>query len=370
MADSKTIIGISKFNNIGGITCYMNSILHIVQQIPIFADYIYIAPFFKTIIQKFKDEDKIKETVAYELHRLLKVSMTNDDVPITPSSFKHIIGQKNDMWNEMNHQDSQEFYTFLISTLEDEIGTKVKFIPGGEVIKPSTYLTLLAESAWQRFQSREYSILKNIFEGLLYTQTKCNCCYNKSITFEPFVNLQVSIPMDPKTDRFKDFTLSDCLNHFVKEEQLDKDNKYNCEMCGLLNRGHKTTLLWKTPKVLVIHIKRFLIDNYGRRSQKLINNIEYPIYDLDMSPYIHPESPDKDKAKYNLIGINLHQEFGYFGTNSGHYTSMVKNRFDNNWYLFNDGNKLGKPTRREHLQNRNAYLLFYYRDDNKKVKVE
>ena len=35
------------------------------------------------------------------------------------------------MWDEMNHQDSQEFLTFLISTLEEEIGEKVEFIPGG-----------------------------------------------------------------------------------------------------------------------------------------------------------------------------------------------------------------------------------------------
>ena len=34
------------------------------------------------------------------------------------------------MWNELNHQDSQEFFTFLISQLEEEVGMKSKFLPG------------------------------------------------------------------------------------------------------------------------------------------------------------------------------------------------------------------------------------------------
>ena len=68
-----------------------------------------------------------------------------------------------------------------------------------------------------------------------------------------------------------------------------------------------------------------------------------------------------NKAKYNLLGVNLHQEFGYSGTNSGHYTSLLKNRFDNNWYRFNDGNKPQQIAKMDDLQNSNAYLLFYYR---------
>ena len=134
---------------------------------------------------------------------------------------------------------------------------------------------------------------------------------------------------------------------------------YNCEMCGIKNKGYKQTLLWKTPKILVIHIKRFS----GSIPKKIINKINYPLYNLDMSKYFHIKSPFIKKSKYNLIGVNLHQEFNFLGTNSGHYTSLVKNRLDNNWYLFNDGSEPVHITKKEHIQNRNAYLLFYYRQD-------
>jgi ubiquitin C-terminal hydrolase len=362
----KVKYGICRYNNIGGITCYMNSILHILQQVPVFADYIFTGGYADILKDKSNgDENYIKTRVAYELFRLFSASMTHDDMAITPTSFKHIIGQKNDMWNEFNHQDSQEFLNFLISTLEEEIGVKVEFIPKlHDFEKKPNYINLLANMAWQNFQKNEYSPLKDMFNGMFYIQTKCSCCSNTSMNFEPFTTLQVAIPFkDPKEEMFKEFALKDCFDHLVKEEQLDKDNMYNCEMCGIKNKGFKQTLLWKTPKLLVIHIKRFIVNNYGVMTRKLINNIEYPLYDLDMSEFVHPESPFIEKSKYDLIGVNLHQEFGFFGTNSGHYTSLVKNRLDNNWYLFNDGSEPIRATKKEHIQNRNAYLLFYYRKD-------
>ena len=357
--DSEEIkYGICRYSNINGITCYMNSILHILQQIPIFADYVFMGCSIDVLKEKSNNnQDNIKLNVVYELCRLFFTSMTNDNKVITPTSFKNIIGKKNDTWNEFNHQDSQEFLSFLISTLEEEIGIKVEFIPKLSYIEnKSKYINLLATMSWQHFQKNEYSPLKDMFNGMFYIQTKCSCCSNISMNFEPFTTLQIAIPFsDPK----KEFLLIDCLDELIKEEQLDKDNMYNCEMCGIKNKGYKQTLLWKTPKILVIHIKRFS----GSESKKLINKINYPLYNLDMSKYFHIKSPFIKKSKYNLIGVNLHQEFSYLGTNSGHYTSLVKNRLDNNWYLFNDGSEPVHITKKEHIQNRNAYLLFYYRQD-------
>jgi ubiquitin C-terminal hydrolase len=354
--------GISRFNNIGGITCYINSILHILQQIPIFADYVYSGSFADIIKKKFLTEDAIKSTVSFELFRLFNASMNNDDTTITPTSFKQTIGKKNDMWNEHNHQDSQEFLNFLISTMEEEIGTSVEFIPKITNTK-SCYLNIIATMEWQKFQKKEYSPLKEIFNGMTYFETRCSCCSNLSRTFEPFPTLQIAIPVDLKKDSLKDFTLDECLDHYSKEEQLDKDNLYNCSMCGLKNRGYKKTYIWKTPKILIIHIKRFIINDFGIRAQKIINNVEYPLYDLDIKNYIHDKSPNKNNSKYNLIGINLHQEFSNLGTNSGHYTSLIKSRHDNNWYLYNDGREPIKISKKEYIQNKNAYLLFYYRND-------
>ena len=38
--ENNTIIGVCKYINMNGVTCYMNSVLHILQQLPIFTIYI------------------------------------------------------------------------------------------------------------------------------------------------------------------------------------------------------------------------------------------------------------------------------------------------------------------------------------------
>jgi ubiquitin C-terminal hydrolase len=360
----------------------MNSILHILQQVPIFTEYISQAKFRQTIIQKidyqlkkqdldddYENREKlIKQFVIFELFRLFKISLENDDTVVTPTSFKKIIGTKNDIWDEYNHQDSQEFFTFLVSQLEEEVGLKSTFIPGlnyrdnQEIPNFNDSIhNIIASNSWAQFQAREYSPLKNMFDGLVETNRKCMCCESKIIRYEPFITLGLSIPIKDKYDITKSYSIYDCLDHMIKEEQLDSDNKMNCEMCGLKNQGHSKNLIWKSPKLLVLHIKRFLVNSFGVTTQKLTNDINYPISNLDITKYFNPASPYKIHGKYDLIGVNLHQSFGHGeNINYGHYTSIVKNIMNNNWYLYNDSNELLMAYTEKDLQQSSAYLLFYY----------
>ena len=376
--DQKTPIklGTSKFKNILGITCYMNSILHILQQTPIFMEYITQAKFRDVIIQKLnstepdttKHVDMIKEYVIFELFRLFKTSLDNDDLVITPTKFKQLIGKKNDMWNEYNHQDSQEFFNFLITQIEEEVGTKYKFIPGLSISDfDKTYTfdesihNIIAINSWTSFQSREYSPLKNLFDGLIETKRRCMCCSSQVIRFEPFVTLPLSVPIK-NGNMYKQFDIYNCLDYLTTEEQLDVDNKMNCDMCGLKNRGHSKNLLWKTPKILVLHIKRFLFNSSGIPTQKITNPIIYPIVNFNLAKYFNPASPYINSSSYDLIGINLHQTLSN-SINSGHYTSIVKNTMDNKWYLYNDGKPVEQAQCDKDLQCSNAYMLFYCRHD-------
>jgi ubiquitin C-terminal hydrolase len=96
--------------------------------------------------------------------------------------------------------------------------------------------------------------------------------------------------------------------------------------------------------------------------QKITTNVTYPIKDLDLSKYIDPKSPFKSYCNYDLIGINLHQALGYDqNINVGHYTSIVKNMINNNWYLYNDSEEPVLMYNKKELQSSDAYLLFYVR---------
>jgi ubiquitin C-terminal hydrolase len=365
--------GVSRFKNIMGITCYINSILHILQQLPIFSHYITQAKFRDVLIEKINKleqnnpilnkKDILQEFVVFELFKLFKISLETDDTIITPSTFKTLIGEKNDIWNEYKHQDSQEFFTFLISQLEEEVGTKCFYLPGLNYdtgYKNNILHSLkntIALDTWFKFQLREYSPLKNMFNGLLQNNCKCMCCGTISSRYEPFITLPLSIPIKSINDIDKKYSIYDCLDHLILEEQLDIDNKINCDMCGLYNQGYNKIFLWQTPKILVIHIKRFLTN-----TEKITNSIEYPINNLDLSKYFDNDSLHKNNCTYNLVGINIHESIGYENNiDSGHYVSIIKNIINNNWYLYNDASPVKEIINEKDLQTNNAYMLFYMR---------
>lgn len=388
--NEKIIYGNSKYKNIGN-TCYMNSTLAILQHTNLFTDFIINGSFSKNLISNIKkkivkndpdivnDPEKIKyqlyieiiNKLSYQLYQLFIASLQNDDCSITPTSFKSSIGRINCMWNENMHQDSQEFLSFLITNLEEEIGQKISFIPGRNFVKNNNkfsirknLLRIKAQKSWENFLKNEYSPLKVMFNGLSHTNNKCEFCSNESNSFETFTTLQLSIPKDSKniSDNTKVFSLYECFDHFIKNEELDFSNRMKCSLCYRKNKATKKMNIWKTPKILVLHIKRFEINDYGIPIRKITNKVDYPVINLDIKKYIDPDSPFSDKSKYNLFGINLHHEFGFFGNiNSGHYTSIVKSRFDNKWYLYNDSNNIVKVNTLSSLVNKDAYLLFYYR---------
>jgi len=366
MTENNIVLGVSKFNNIMGVTCYMNSILAIMQQTPIFTDYIVGGLFKQSLLDKHKnDTTNLSHSITYQLHNLIRISLMNDNKIINPQSFRATISRKESMWGESMHQDSQEFLTFLLSQLENEISDKVQFIPGlnfnSEINNKSieyNIIQLLAATQWMNFIKNEYSMIKTLFTGMTRMITMCEYCSNQSNNFDIFQTLQLSLPNMKQTSTF---TLDECMNHYIQEEVLDCNNKMKCNFCYKKNCSKKNTKLWKTPKILIIHIKRFRFNNYGIPTQKINNMVTYPVENLDITNYIDMMSPDRiNKTKYNLFAVNRHHTIIPGSINFGHYTSIVKNRYDDMWYVFDD-NTVTKISKQSELIDSNAYMLFYYR---------
>ena len=177
--------------------------------------------------------------------------------------------------------------------------------------------------------------------------TTCEYCSNVSHNFDIIQVLQLSI--SSKMNK-----LNECMDNFIRKERMDKINKIMCNFCGKKNRSIKQILLWKTPKILIIELKRFKFD----MNEKINNMIEYPIINFNISKYIDPLSPFINDCNYKLFAVNSHHGKTI---NHGHYTTTVLNRYNNKWYEYNDSHKLIKKSLDELVTN-NAYMLFYYRD--------
>lgn len=352
--DNNITLGVSRFKNMDGVSCYMVSIMHILQQLPSFIDF----------ISKYKYQKYIKtqnKCVLHELSRAINLSLSNDNIRISPDTFKKLVGTKNSIWGMLEQQDSQEFYTFIINTIEEECGTKVSHIPisnndNNDNNVNNILLQLIAKSYIQKSESIDYSPIKEMFIGYLISNIQCVHCNTVSPSFESFVTLPLSIPVNKNTGHDDVFRLEYCLQNFVSSEQLDIHNKINCDMCGIKNQSSKIIQFWKAPTILVIQLKRFVVNNYGVQTSKITNSVLYPIENLNIIDYFHPDSPYKTNTQYNLIGINCH----YGSIHGGHYVSVVKNNYNNEWYLFDDSNEV-QLLDKNILQDKNAYLLFYHK---------
>lgn len=107
------------------------------------------------------------------------------------------------------------------------------------------------------------------------------------------------------------------------------------------------------PNNLIIHLKRF---SYSRLHRDKLNVlVEFPIENLDMSPYVL-HNPNNESFVYDLIAVSNH--YGELG--AGHYTAYGKNFQSNNWYLFDDYSvtPIGDKNK---VMTKAAYVLFYQR---------
>jgi len=131
-----TVRGLSGLKNIGN-TCYMNSIIQCLSSTMLFSSWLREANFSKylekNIIKKTKlntetESDKImkeiENTVTYKLAELF-LYMWDDNIKITPRSFKKILGNKCKTFSGFNQNDSQELLDAILNTIHDELKTEV-----------------------------------------------------------------------------------------------------------------------------------------------------------------------------------------------------------------------------------------------------
>jgi len=123
-------------------------------------------------------------------------------------------------------------------------------------------------------------------------------------------------------------SLDDCLAEFEKEEILSEQDTWYCPRCKEHRRASKKFDLWKTPDILVVHLKRF--SSSGWRRDKLDILVDFPVEDLDLTQRVLDKEDGKQEI-FDLIAVDNH----WGGLGGGHYTAFAKNFVDSEWYEYN-----------------------------------
>lgn len=99
--------------------------------------------------------------------------------------------------------------------------------------------------------------------------------------------------------------LQDCLASFCATEELTGEDRYKCTQCDALNDCRKTFRITQLPETLCIHLKRFRYDSY---SSKINTYVQFPMEDLDMSPFFKStDLKELKNSKYDLYAMVRHR---------------------------------------------------------------
>lgn len=314
----KGLIGLKNLGN----TCYMNSVLQVLNQcLPLTT--------FMTFLRHYKLDMSVPENQLIRYYQVLSENMWNSDIQFIPIEFASCFYSIFTCFEPGKKQDSQEFLRLLFDALH-------------KVLTPFT------------------NIIGNVFSGKLERKIVCHNCGGTLTRFDEFYDLPLSIPADEilenysersislmsEADRIKFerrnqgilSTIKKCVSgqssslfdglvsFFESTEMKEEGNLFYCSPCDGKYFSTLSYSIKELPNILVFTVKRF---KYVKRaSHKISSHVELPL-SIDMRPFcINKDLP----YEYELFGVIEH--IGSFGR--GHYKSYIKNKAFGKWFEMND----------------------------------
>ena len=310
-----------------GNTCYFNVIIQSLSNIDLFVSYM------KNTIDNDLIIDCKEYRFAVNLKNMLIAMNHVDRKIINPHKLFTEFNTISDMINIVglsNQEDSEEILLQMFNLLHESIKYQVTISYNG--VPKNTRDQLMVESLthWDSYCGKSYSKIIELFYGQFLSQTTCKDCHYTNNNFDPFlpINIQINDSCN---------TLKDAFKLFVKCEELDG---YRCDKCNKKDTSIKQLVLWKSPKILIIVLKRFIGDN------KFQQYIDFPM-EMNIADYV--KGYDSDDSTYILNSVIEHQG----GTNYGHYVCYC--RKSTGYYKFSD-ESIEKVSNLNSVQ---AYILIY-----------
>ena len=342
-----------------GNTCYMNSILQCLSgTIPLIR--FFLDGTYRTNLNK-KNPLGTKGIVAESFAQISKQIWTDENQTVlNPSQFKESISNFAKQFKGVEQHDSQEFLSFLMDGLHEDLNIARLVNPN---IKPDKIPDNedemyndeeLSKKNWERYLKFNNSIIVNLFQGQLRNQLTCLYCGKTSTTFNPFMYLSLPIPNTKSK-----VSLYDCLNSFIESETLDGTDSWHCSRCKQPRKSTKQLTISKLPNILIIHLKRFFFS--GPFRNKVDNLIEFPITNLELTNILPEWNLKKNLQKYSYDLYAVSNHFG--GLNGGHYTAFVRNSHRNQWFCFDDVRVSAVDNVEKEVVSKAAYILFYVRNN-------
>ena len=225
----------SGINNIGN-TCYMNSALQMLIKCGILTNFI--------LKRDFTD----RSLLIYK--RFLKSYIQNQS--FSPHEIKRLIAENSKSLVGFRQEDSHDCLMVLMDIIDE--GLKREFKDSSK--------TISIGNTWVKCKNLSDHLFDTHYKSIITSSEDTSDTSEKDETIKI---LTLEIP-----DNAENFF--DCLDHFQKKETLSKDNRWLSEKYKKKVMAKKKLKIKKTPKYLIVHLKRFEFIN-PMNTRKITKNI-------------------------------------------------------------------------------------------------
>lgn len=332
--------GTSGFKNFGN-TCFINSALQVLVHTDDLNRY-----FLGQEIYQDLDENKPEYPIiiAYQTlvqsywNKELTTNISKDLINLIKVTLKHIKEFRLGL-----QQDSQELLIKFIDLMHQGLLQDYTFTVTGTIRNSRDEVLVKSIGQWKDYLKQDgFSIFTDLFYGQLHTKVRCHDCGNITHKFDPFCYLELALKTNGGS-------LQELVDLFCNVEELSDSNQYECEEnCKKMTNATKTLNLFRLPKHLIVHLKRF--DFTTGRSRKNTAQVDFPVYNFSLDHVVDPLSTQR-QTRYHLYAVINHSG----GPNGGHYYCYGK--VGHQWFNFNDCSV--NQIDQSQIVSRNGYVLFY-----------
>ena len=202
---SKGIIGLFNLGN----TCYMNCSLQCLSNTKDLTKY-FLYNYFQNEIN-LENEFGTNGVLAKAYYDLIFNMWLTNIKRLTPYFFRMSFCESTRKFMNNRQQDAMEFISIFLNSLHEDLNrvTGKQYIQIEEQKKNEKDIEA-SKRYWEYHKLRDNSIVVDLFQGQFQNIIKCEKCLNEKKTYEPFINISLSIPSEHNFYVIKFFTHLNC----------------------------------------------------------------------------------------------------------------------------------------------------------------